>query len=163
MYFIHHFLKQYNNRWYVFGKNDVNGYIINLALDRIIDIFETKKKFIQNTEINFNEYFEDIIGVSLTNEATPEVITLKVRNSLFPYIQTKPMHGSQKIKEKGPLDTIITLDLIPNYELESLILSYGEGVEVTEPKSLRDRIKERIKLTNSNYIDNSADKLHTKQ
>ncbi len=157
-----YFLKQYNNRWYVFGKNDDSGYIINLALDRMIQVSESKKKFIPNTEIDFLEYFEDIIGVSLNNEANVEVITLRISNSLFPYIHSKPMHGSQKIKEKGESHTFITLDLIPNYELESLILSYGEGMEVIEPKLLRDRIKNRIKLLSNNYKNNSANKLHTK-
>ncbi len=162
--FIFHpyFLKQYNNRWYVFGKNDANGYIINLALDRMAHVSQNKKKFIQNVNINFDEYFEDIIGVSLPNEATAEMITLKVNNSLFPYIQTKPMHGSQKIKARGSLDTILTLNVIPNYELESLILSYGEGMEVIEPKPFRDKLRMRIEGMSDQYKNKSAGTLHTK-
>ena len=157
-----YFLKQYNNRWYVFGKNDISGYIMNLALDRISDIQDSKKKFIPNKTIDFNEYFEDIVGVTLDNEAKIHKILLRVSNSLFPYIQTKPIHGSQKLKEQVASHTLITLDLIPNYELESLILSYGEGMEVIEPKSLRAKIKKRIELINNNYKNKSADKLHSK-
>lgn len=157
-----YFMKQYNNRWYVFGKNDANQFILNLALDRITAIEECKRKYIPNKTIDFNEYFEDIIGVTLSNEEKVENIVIKVSNELLPYIRTKPIHGSQKMKEQGLSFTMITLDLIPNYELESVILSYGEGVEVVHPESLRNKVKKRIELIYSNYQSNSADKLHTK-
>lgn len=146
-----YFLKQYNNRWYVFGKNDASGFIINLALDRVTTVSDNRKKYIPNKEIDFNEYFEDIIGVTIDNVAKVEKVILKVSNNLFPYIQTKPIHGSQKIKEYGSTHRIVTLDLIPNYELESLILSYGEGVEVVQPKSLRSKIKKRVDQISKNY------------
>lgn len=157
-----YFLKQYNNRWYVFGKNDISLYIMNLALDRVTSIKESRKKFIPNKSIDFNEYFEDIVGVTLNNEEKLQSIELKVSNLLLPYIQTKPIHGSQKARETDSAYTIVSLTLVPNYELESLILSYGEGVEILKPKSLRDKIKKRINLLNNNYKNNSADKLHSK-
>ena len=156
-----YFLKQYNNRWYIFGKNDANQLIMNLALDRIINIEESKKQYISNEAIDFNEYFEDIIGVTLSNESEIQHIISKVNNELLPYIKTKPIHGSQKVKVLGKTHTLLSLDLIPNYELESLILSYGEGVEVHQPAFLREKIKKRIELINNNYKNNSADKLHT--
>lgn len=158
-----YFLKQYNNRWYVFGKNDASQFIMNLALDRITAIEESKQKYIPNKSIDFNEYFEDIIGVTLNNEGKVEEVVIKVSNELLPYIKTKPIHGSQKLKKQGSTHALISLDLIPNYELESLILSFGEGVEVLHPKPLRDKIKKRVDLTFSNYKNKSADKLHTKK
>lgn len=157
-----YFLKQFNNRWYVFGKNADSRYIINLALDRITTVEETHKKYIPNEYIDFNEYFEDIVGVTLSNDGKIQNIILQVTNELFPYIKTKPIHGSQKLREKGPTHTVISLDLIPNYELESIILSYGEGIEVIRPQSLRSKIKKRVELLNSVYKDKSANKLKKK-
>jgi predicted DNA-binding transcriptional regulator YafY len=151
-----YYLKQFNNRWYVFGLNDKLKLIANLALDRIIAVNEDKTLFIPNLSIDFNEYFEDIIGVTIDAEAKTEKILLKVNNNLYPYIQTKPMHGSQKTKEQSVTHTIIELELIPNYEMESLILSYGEGIEVIEPIILREKIKQRINLMSNNYTNNSA-------
>lgn len=156
-----YFLKQYNNRWYVFGKNEASEYILNLALDRITAIEESRKKYVPNKSINFNEYFEDIIGVTLPNNGKVQNIELKVGTELLPYIKTKPMHGSQKVKKQGATHAIVTLDLIPNYELEAMLLSYGEGVEVLHPKTLRDRMKERIERIYKEYKRNSADKLHS--
>ncbi len=145
-----YYLKQYKNRWFVFGLNEEFGQITNLALDRIVGIEEIKHDFIPNT-IDFSEYFEDVIGVTLDKKTKLEKIQLRVSNDLYPYIQTKPLHGSQKIKEKGETFVLIELELIPNYELESLILSYGEGIEVMSPKKLREKIKSRLGLSTKNY------------
>ncbi len=151
-----YFLKQYNNRWYIFGKNDKNKLIINLALDRIVSIVESKEKYLINDSIDFEEYFDDVIGVSVQNNEPTQLIVLKVSNQLFPYIQTKPLHGSQKIKEKQTDFTTITLSLIPNYELESLLLSLGEGIEVLSPVSLRNRMSERADAIGNNYKNKNA-------
>jgi len=147
-----YYLKQYKNRWFVFGLNEDFGQITNLALDRIVGIEDTKNVFTPNTTIDFSEYFEDVIGVTLDKEAKLEKIQLKVSSDLYPYIQTKPLHGSQKIKEKRDTFVLIELELIPNYELESLILSYGEGIEVISPQSLRERTRDRVQKTLNNYV-----------
>jgi len=139
-----YFLKQYNNRWFVFGLNDIANRIINLALDRIIKISESKKDYMKNESFDFSEYFEDVIGVSISANSTIEHIVIEVRNELIPYIETKPLHGSQKIKERQKEVTLITLDIIPNFELESLILSFGEGLRLLEPSGIKAKIKERI-------------------
>ena len=62
------------------------------------------------------------------------------------------LYGSeQKIKERNETNTIVTLDLIPNYELESLLLSYGDKLKVLEPVSLKNKIADRVKNLYKNY------------
>lgn len=151
IFFHPYYLKQYKSRWFVFGLNEELNLITNLALDRITGIEEIKNQFISNT-VDFKEYFEDIIGVTVNKDITITKVILKITNELYPYIETKPLHGSQKVKEKNENFTTIELELIPNYELDSLILSYGEGVEILAPESLRERVKNRIQLTYKNYI-----------
>jgi predicted DNA-binding transcriptional regulator YafY len=146
-----YYLKQYKNRWFVFGLNGEINLITNLALDRIIAIEDDKHDFISTT-IDFSEYFEDVIGVTVDQDAIPEKILLKISHDLYPYIQTKPLHGSQKVKEKGDDYTVIEIEVIPNYELESMILSYGEGMEVITPVMLREKLKNRILNTANLYI-----------
>lgn len=145
-----YYLKQYNNRWFVFGKNLSFENITNLALDRIIALETINKDYI-GCSIDFNEYFEDIIGVSYNsvNEATK--ITIKVDAQLWPYIKTKPIHGSQKVKEVTDDFTIFSLFLVPNYELESKLLQYGENLEVLSPNSLRKKIASRIEKMYNKY------------
>ncbi|WP_231563338.1 YafY family protein [Salegentibacter sp. Hel_I_6] len=143
-------LKEYNNRWFVYGKNSEYENMVNLALDR----FESVEEFdgiYEPTDINFEEYFEDTIGVSKIPGQKPEKIRLRIDSSLWPYIETKPIHGSQKVIERRETSTEIQLELIPNYEMESLILSFGEKIEVIMPLDLREKIKERIQALFEKY------------
>ncbi|KFC20756.1 helix-turn-helix transcriptional regulator [Epilithonimonas lactis] len=140
-----YYLKQYNNRWFLFGWNHKYLNIQNLALDRIIAVENSEKTFIDN-EINFDEYFEDIIGVSNNLAEETVKITIELSDNIIPYIASKPVHGSQLIKEN-----ILFLNVKINYELESLILSYGEYMKVLEPEILRGKIKNRIHQMNLKY------------
>lgn len=144
-------LKQYNNRWFLFGLNDEQQEgIFNLALDRIQGIEESRVAYIPNEEIDFDEYFDDVIGVSVNNDEPIQKVILKVDEDLLPYITSKPLHGSQIQHRDDP--TKIELNLQLNYELESQLLSHGEKIEVIEPAGLRERIKERIKKLNNKYM-----------
>ncbi len=147
-----YFLKQYNNRWYVFGQNDEGGSIMNLALDRIREIRASNKEYSPNSDIDFSDYFDDFIGVTRNESGTIERVILEISNDLLPYVQTKPLHGSQKLKERGEKTSRITLEVIPNYELESLLLSLGEGLWVLEPDSLSKRMNMRVTAMKNRYL-----------
>ena len=62
-----YYLKQFNKRWFLFGLNHKDKLIYNLPLDRIKSISQSSEKYIENTTLDFKEYFEDIVGVSLTD------------------------------------------------------------------------------------------------
>lgn len=146
-----YFLKQYNNRWFLFGLNDELKCITNLALDRIKTVNETNRIYIENAKINFNEYFDDVIGVTVLENQEPIPITLQISNNLWPYIRTKPIHGSQKIKLRTDDYVLIELKLQINYELVTLLLSLGEGVKVITPIELVEVIKTKVKSILNNY------------
>lgn len=146
-----YYLKQFNKRWFLFGLNDKDKLIYNLPLDRIKSITQSSKKYIENTTLDFKEYFEDIVGVSFTPGEKPIKIKLRINNEVTPYVLTKPLHGSQKKLESKADITIIEIEVIPNIELRQLILSYGEGIEVISPKSFRDQMKKVIDNMNRKY------------
>lgn len=148
-----YYLKQYNNRWFLFALQNSKNRISNLALDRIRDISEATEPFIENTIIDFSEYFEDAVGVTIDRE--PVKVRLKIENSLWPYIKSKPIHDTQKeMKSESdnyPNHTILELFVIPNYELKSLLFSYGERLTILDPPYLAKEIKERAEKIISNY------------
>jgi predicted DNA-binding transcriptional regulator YafY len=134
-----YYLKQYNNRWFVLGLNEeLEIPTWNLALDRIESIEIIRKEY-QQTDIDWNDYFYDIIGVTRYQDKEPESVVLEFTKDVAPYVETKPIHPSQKSEwVDGKLR--VTIEVIPNYELESLILSFGRKVKVLEPTVLRERI-----------------------
>ncbi len=123
-YFHPYYLKQFNNRWFVLGRNEENDVPIwNLALDRIQNMRETDHAY-QKFDFDWKDHFDDIIGVTHTGEA-PQEIKLLFNEEVTPYVKTKPLHLTQKNQEvENGLE--VRLTVIPNFELEKLILSYGE-------------------------------------
>ena len=144
-------IKQYNNRWFLIGlNNDEYHNISTVALDRIVNFEQLHRPFIENTIIeDFDDYFYDIVGVSFPPDAKVEKVVLKFSAHRFPYIQAKPIHGSQRTLSEN--DGTIQLNIIPNRELESIILSFGDDVEVLLPSSLRNAIATKIKKSCKKY------------
>ena len=139
-----YYLKQFHNRWFVFGFNPaMENSFWNLALDRIKKIEEVTDNY-KHSDIDWDEYFFDFIGV--TKQSGEKLIEVKLHFSAAqaPYIVTKPLHPSQKHRnDESGLE--VSIQVIPNFELEKLILSFGEDVKVLSPSSFRNKISERIK------------------
>ena len=147
-----YFLKQFNNRWFLFCYNDFRKEISNYPLDRIEKIEYNDKRYIENTFVDFQEFFDDMVGVSREKNSNLEKVDLWISSSQWPYIQTKPIHGSQKVKErKEDGSVVISLDLIINWEFEQLIMGFGEHIVVLSPETLREKIKTRILSMSNNY------------
>ena len=138
-------IKQFNNRWFIIGLQEGShgNYITNKALDRIVKISRANAPFIPNADIDFNEYFKDIIGVTLPEDhPEPEEVLLKFDEARFPYVVNKPIHPSQETADDK--EHIIRLRVRPNKELEARIFSYGNQVEVLKPEWLRRQISEKL-------------------
>lgn len=125
-------LRQYNNRWFLFGRNPEFENLTTLALDRILDLDEKTGVAYLPTTIDFEDYFEDIVGVT-RHELPLEKIQLWISADLYPYIETKPLHGSQKRLHQVSDGTIIQLEVIPNHELKQLLRGFGRNIKVLEP------------------------------
>ena len=139
-----YYLKQYNKRWFLIAWNEEKGFMANYAFDRINRI-ENAKVAYKPTDINFFDYFEDMIGVSKDSRKEPQIVKLWVSEVSWPYVKTKPLHGAtQKLIKKDETGAYITIDVYLNYELEQLILSFGENMKVIEPKELKEKIKQRL-------------------
>lgn len=137
-------LKQYNNRWFVFGLNEYNDVPAwNLALDRVESIKETSSTYI-STDIDWEDHFYDIIGVTKPVDGVIEEVQLLFSNEQANYIHTKPIHASQKANFLDSGELLVSIKVIPNYELEMLLLAFGEKVQVIKPQSLREQIKNRL-------------------
>lgn len=151
-YIIHpYYLKQYNNRWFLIAQTNKYSELSIFALDRICSIKDALVPYIKNTKYDFEQYFKNIVGVSKPKEGIVEDIRLWIDMKLFPYIETKPIHHSQIILEKDEKGAVVQISVIPNFELEQVILSYGEGLKVLSPQHLKEKIQKRISKSFNNY------------
>jgi len=145
-------LKEFRNRWFLIGREKGSDFIHNYALDRIKKIKNCDSAFVENTLFDPESYFDSLIGVSVPRGAVSENIEIKVYKPSVPYVLTKPIHHSQSIiKENKDGSMTIRLNVIINYELTSILLSYGTGVEIKKPQSLRKQVTSVIKAMHSLY------------
>lgn len=145
-----YYLKQYNNRWFLFCCNGDHTNLSNYPLDRILSVKLAHVPY-RETDIDFDEYFTDMIGVSRRNEQDPEDVVLRFPKDQYKYVATKPWHGSQKVVEEKDSTITLQFHVVLNYELEQKILSFGQYVEVIYPISLRERIKDRLSQSLRQY------------
>lgn len=146
-----HILKEYNNRWIVHGFNPAKKEYdpFNIALDRIESLSHLNKEYIPSDR-DWNDYFFETVGIKRPKGKQMTDIKLWFSESSAPYVKTKPFHSSQKVlSEEGGLK--IEINVIPNGELVGKILSYGDSVRVIEPESLKEKVKEKLRLSLENY------------
>lgn len=156
------FLKEYNGRWFVLG--DANRYpykAYNVPLDRIVGTPTIVKdvEYIPAEKGFYQQFFEKIIGVTHERDAKVKVEQVKIRTKTeyqHGLLLTKPLHHSQKESQsfgehKDGCYGEVMLTIEPNRELCGKILAYGQYLEVMQPLSLREQIKEIIKQQMAQY------------
>lgn len=147
-------LKEYRNRWFVFGSRSEDMKLFNLALDRIID-FKPCAEIPYRENPNFNDdYFNDMVGVTKHDRLQKKTVRFTAENECASYILTKPIHHSQRLISKNKEDGSMTFeipDIIINPELEKIFLSFGAGVKIESPTSLIRRMRKIFKKGMSLY------------
>lgn len=136
-------LKEFENRWYVIGFSEDHNTIRTFGLDRLYEPVLLKKKFRKvNSEIE-ELYLQDVYGVYpiVNNNAEistdPEKQTIRIWASslVINYLMAYPLHPSQEVQSRREYGNgEITFELIPSHELIRLFRSYGNDIEVLEPK-----------------------------
>ena len=145
-------LKEFNNRWFLVGKKNREKQLLTLALDRIEGIdLDLKTKYVQG-KFSGDDYYKNTIGVTVLNDEQCKEVVLEIDQSNAPYVITKPMHHSQEVLEKLPTGGFrIKIKVHLNFELERLILGFGNSVEVISPRVLRNKIKRKLKTAMGLY------------
>ena len=155
-------LKEYSSRWFLFAANTDNNHILNFALDRIVDFepLPAHKYIPYNGDIN--DIFEDIIGVTLTDEPVHKIIFWVSDNSCD-YVATKPLHASQRnisgskdeaMRKKYPFlhgGRFFRIDCRENYELIRELTSFGKDLLVLEPQEIQNDVFQHISKVFAKY------------
>ena len=148
-------LKEFNNRWFLIGKRTGAKGISNLALDRIINIdYDLKTEYLDQG-FNPDEFYKDAIGVTVNQGERASNIKIWIDKSNAPYVVTKPLHHSQTIDHQyldGSADINIKVKI--NYELERVILGFGESMKVIQPERLKKRINYKLRTALALYKTN---------
>ena len=146
-----YFLKEFKRRWYLYGfKGDADGPHM-MALDRMIDVDIIPEEFTMPEEFMAEDYFRGIYGARVYPNMKREMVKLKVYGTQVQYFRSLPLHSSQKEVEKNDKYSVFTYFLTPDYDFKQDVLSFGDKVEVLEPKELREEMKEIIRSLTTRY------------
>lgn len=145
-------LKEHRNRWFLVTMKKKHPYLMTLALDRMIEFQPlTKEPYSEYTGVDFERYFNDLIGVTKSERDRAQKVILLFDKVNAPYVVTKPLHHSQQILKDNEDGVTIRIDVVLNFELEKEILGFGECVKVILPRNLQARIKRRIDNAAKHY------------
>ncbi len=150
-------LKEFKNRWFVVGVKEVRpDLILTFALDRIQQVeVPAKAKYVHAT-LTATEYYKDVIGVTVNENARAQNIKLFFTNLHAPYVETKPLHHSQTVVQRRGDGVVFNIKVQMNFELEKELLGFAEGVKVLSPDHLRRRLLRRIKMSVEGYENDTT-------
>ncbi len=143
-------LKEYMNRWYLVGTTGTSDQFRIYGIDRITSLIVREDTFERKSGIYGSELFDNIIGVTCSDDKPIEVI-LSFTYLQGKYVKTLPLHHSQEILEDNKDELRIRLLISPNYEFRQRLLMLGPAVRVIRPQWLADEVKQSLQATLERY------------
>ena len=148
-YIIHpQLLKEYNNRWFLITWDEMT--YLTLALDRVISIEKINAEYIDKN-IDGDHFFKEVIGVTVSQRNRPMNVIFWIDKNNAPYVKTKPFHHTQEIIEELEDGTVFKISVQINFELERVILGFGESIKIIQPTKLKKRIIHKLRIAYKNY------------
>ena len=144
-----HALKMFERRWYLIGRYKSTHR--TFALDRMSGVVMQEETFKRDPNFNLEEMFAGTYGIIVGEETPVESIRLKVDAYQANYLRSLPLHPSQHELRRNDEYSIFALRVRPTLDFKQKLLSLGSTVEVLQPESLRDEMKNEIKSMLSRY------------
>ena len=159
-------LKVVNRRWYIVANNPYyeemnkrhqgeadyapHKEILAYGLDRITHVTILDKTFEMKKDFSMKDYYEGCTGIIPSNDPIEHVV-LKAYWTAPDYLRTLPLHESQREIGSDEESTTFAYDVKLTYDFLQLIMQQGDQVEVLEPKTLRNQMRNLAKTLTSYY------------
>jgi predicted DNA-binding transcriptional regulator YafY len=125
---------------------------MTFGLDRMDQLVITEDYFLEEIDFNPDHFFKNSIGIT-ANETEPVKVVFKIDKVGSKYLESQPLHHTQKQIKEGKKRNTFALKVIVSEELKRTILSYGAQIEVLKPKSLRDELRNKVLEMSEIYSD----------
>ena len=150
-------VKQFERRWYVVGFCLTRNQMRTFSIDKIQMLEKSEKTFEIPEDFDSKAYFKPFFGIitgiddKRMGKISLEHIEIKVEKDRAKYFRSLPLHHTQQVKERTEDYTIFTYDLYPTNDFYQALLHHGPHVEVLEPESVRNKMKEKIRKMGEGY------------
>lgn len=138
-------VKEFAKRWYIVAWSQEAGALRTYSLDRIQSLSRTGEKFRMPDGFSVEDLFRDSYGIYLPEGEKPQLVKVRTTLREAAYLEDLPLHPSQFLVQKDSSHCIFAMKLIPNPGFVMELCKRGSRLEVMEPQSLRDAVKEELK------------------
>jgi len=147
-------LKEFKNRWYLlaadYQSKNTSFFLKTYGLDRISDLNISNTSF-KREEIDIEKAYKNSFGIISTLGKETQEILLKFDREQANYIKALPLHHSQTVIAENETETIFRVSLVPTYDFQREILSYGKRVQVLAPESFIQELKAEVEIMLKNF------------
>ena len=145
-------LRVFNRRWYLLGYMKEREALRTIALDRILNMEVLKASFELPADFDARKYFADVVGIYVNKDNPVTKIKIRAYGVQADYLRSTPLHKSQsEVRSKHGEFAEFTYRLCETPELVNQLLAMGDKVEILEPETLREKIKENLLASLARY------------
>lgn len=151
-------VKLHHQRWYVIVRNPKSRHknLTTYALDRIneLDII-VDSHYNLPKDFSASIFFKNYFGVYVDDKIQPEHVLIRAYGTQADYLRTLPLHSSQKelltVTETVEPYTDFAYHLAITDDFVNELFSKKDKIEVLEPASLRQKMREEIERMCKRY------------
>jgi len=136
-------LLAYHGNWYLLAWNVAKARVATFALSRFRQIASAGQAFTRPAEFSPEAYARQAFGIVGGEE--PIKVRLLFEPTLAVYITERQWHPSQEFRTRQDGRVEMWLETRGRKELVRWVLSWMPDVKVLAPRSLRDRIAEKLR------------------
>lgn len=145
-------LKVFNRRWYLLGYLKEQGGLRTIALDRILHLEVLTTSFTLPENFDARKHFANVVGIFVNNDLPITKVKIRAYGVQVEYLRSTPLHKSQiEVCSRLGEFAEFTYRLCVTPELVSQLLAMGDKVEVLEPATLIEIIKEQLQSILNRY------------
>ena len=145
-------LKVYNRRWYLLGYLKEKDALRIISLDRILHLQVLKTEFEMPTKFDAKKYFSNVVGIFVNEDLPVTKVKIRAYGVQAEYLRSTPLHKSQsEVRSKHGEFAEFTYRICVTPELISQLMAMGDKIEVLEPETLREEMKEEVRKMRARY------------
>lgn len=138
-------LKEYNNRWFLFGYSQQDHRVETYAVDRIESIEVDEQSTYREIDVkSLREKLSQCIGVTVYDNAEIQEVVFDIKTPRSHYIKTKKLHASQQHETLHNGYTRFTLNVYLNRELDATLLQFVPDIQIISPQELKESFYKKL-------------------
>lgn len=138
---------------YLIGFDEPAGAMRTYKIERIRSSVLTLERYEIASDFDPEKWLEHSWGIWSSDNTPTETIRLRFDRSVAHRVQEAIWHRSQEVRPLPDGGMELSVQVAGIVEIQPWILSWGDAVEVLEPRALRDAVARAVRAAAARYVD----------